>query len=50
MATQLFRIKATDSLAFGLIAALLAAVALLAWRIPARRATKIGSMAALYYE
>ena len=50
LATMLFAIKATDPATFASVAALLAAVALLATYIPARRATRVDPIIALRAE
>jgi putative ABC transport system permease protein len=50
MKNLLFEVSATDPATFALIALLLAAVALIASYIPARRATKVDPLLAIRHE
>ncbi len=50
MASQLYRISATDPMTYGVVVAMLIVVALLSCLVPARRAMKVNPMVSLRYE
>jgi ABC-type antimicrobial peptide transport system permease subunit len=50
MSSLLYNVAPTDSLTFALVSLLLAATAMLAMYLPARRATKVDPMTVLRYE